>query len=105
MRHLVGSETLVRQRKRKEEDGRRFDSATYHKHKHTTTMDKDPYQQIHHATDKHLAELLRGIIAMKDASGRCYFQNPHEAIEIVNEAARRLENYQPREIFNHEAFE
>ena len=68
-------------------------------------MDKDPYQHIHHATDKHLAELLRGIIAMKDANGLCYFQKPQEAIEIVGEAARRLENYQPREIFNHEAFE
>ena len=69
------------------------------------TMDKDPYQHIHQATDKRLAELLRGIIAMKDASGRCYFQKPQEAIEIVCEAACRLENYQPREIFNHEAFE
>ena len=24
---------------------------------------------------------------------------------IIDEAARRLENYQPRETFNHEAFE
>ena len=83
----------------------RFDSAPDHQHQHTTTMDKDPYQHIHHATDKHLAELLRGIIAMKDANGLCYFQKPQEAIEIVGEVARRLENYQPRETFNHEAFE
>jgi hypothetical protein len=30
VRHLGGSETLVRPRKRKEEDSRRFDSATSH---------------------------------------------------------------------------
>lgn len=68
-------------------------------------MEKDPHQHIHQATDKRLAEMLRSIICLRDASGRCYFQNPHEAIEIVNEAAIRLENYQPRETFNHESFE
>ena len=67
-------------------------------------MEKDQHQHIHQATDKRLAEMLRSIICLRDASGRYYFQNPHEAIEIVNEAARRLENYQPRETFNHEAF-
>ena len=68
-------------------------------------MSNNPNQHILQATDKRLAEMLRSIICLRDASGRCYFQNPHEAIEIVNEAARRLENYQPRETFNHEAFE
>lgn len=68
-------------------------------------MEKDPHQHIHKATDKRLAEMLRSIICLRDASGRCYFQNQHEAIEIVNEAAIRLENYQPRETFNHESFE
>lgn len=47
-------------------------------------------EHIAHATNERLAEMLQSLICMKDASGRCYFQNPNEAIEIVDEAARRL---------------
>ncbi len=85
---------------------RRFESAPVHmENKHKTTISTNPNQHITTVTNKRLAEMLRSIICLRDTSGRYYFQNPHEAIEIVNEASRRLENYQPREIFNHEAFE
>lgn len=62
------------------------------------------FDQITNATNVQLAEMLQSLICMRDASGRCYFQNPQEAIEIVQECARRL-RIKPRETFNHEAFE
>lgn len=74
-------------------------------------MDKDPYQYIHQATDKHLAEMIRTHNAWRrgdppyDEPGAIYPFTASEVGVILDEAARRLENYQQREIFNHEAFE
>lgn len=62
------------------------------------------FDHITNASNVELAEMLQSIIAMRDTSGRCYFQNPQEAIEIVQECARRL-RINSIETFNHEAFE
>lgn len=62
-------------------------------------MDKDTYAHIHQATDKRLAEMVTFVTDHYSSV------MTHEENETLREAARRLENYQPREIFNHEAFE
>lgn len=73
---------------------------------------KDKFEHIHHATDKRLAEMIRTHNAWR--RGDPPYDEPGEAIYpftgeevgvILDEAARRLENYQPREIFNHEQFD
>lgn len=64
-------------------------------------------QHITTATDKRLAEMLKEFNHWR----RIYDEGmpmPFSAEElgvILDEAARRLENYQPHETFNHEAFE
>ena len=70
-------------------------------------MSKNQYTHITSATDKSLAEMLRNFNHWR----RGYevgMPMPFSAEElgvIIDEAALRLENHQPRDIFNHEAFE
>ena len=70
-------------------------------------MSNNLNQHITTATDKRLAEMLKEFNHWR----RTYDEGmpmpfTHEELgTILDEAARRLENYQPRETFNHEAFE
>ena len=69
-------------------------------------MEKDPHQHIHQATDKRLAEMLKKFNCWR-RDYQVGMPMPFSAEElgvILDEAARRLENYQPRETFNHEQF-
>lgn len=70
-------------------------------------MSNNPNQHILQATDKRLAEMLRQLNQWRRSyeSGMPMPFTAEELGVILDEAARRLENYQPREIFNHEAFE
>lgn len=70
-------------------------------------MSNNPNQHITTATDKRLAEMLRQFNCWR-RDYQVGMPMPFSAEElgiILDEAARRLENYQPRETFNHEAFE
>ena len=70
-------------------------------------MSNDPNQHILQATDKRLAEMLRQLNQWRRGyeDGIPMPFSVKELGIIIDEAARRLENYQPRETFNHEAFE
>jgi hypothetical protein len=70
-------------------------------------MSNNPNQHILQATDKRLAEMLRQLNQWRRSyeSGMPMPFTAEELGVIIDEAARRLESYQPRETFNHEAFE
>ena len=70
-------------------------------------MSNNPNQHILQATDKRLAEMLRQLNQWRRSyeSGMPMPFTAEELGVIIDEAARRLENYQQRETFNHEAFE
>lgn len=70
-------------------------------------MSNNPYQHITTATDKKLAEMLKQFNHWRRGyeDGMPMPFSVKELGIIIDEAARRLENYQPRETFNHEAFE
>ena len=74
-------------------------------------MSNNPYQHITTATNKRLAEMIRVHNMWRrgeppyDEPGAIHPFTAQELGIILDEAARRLENYQPRETFNHEAFE
>ena len=74
-------------------------------------MSNNPNQHITMATNKRLAEMIRVHNMWRrgdppyDEPGAIYPFTAQEVCVILDEAARRLENYQPRETFNHEAFE
>jgi hypothetical protein len=74
-------------------------------------MSNNPNQHILQATDKRLAEMIRQFNQWFNQWRRSYeigIPMPFTAEEleiILDEAARRLDSYQHRETFNHEAFE
>lgn len=59
---------------------------------------KDNYEHIHQATDKRLAEMITFV------ADKYSLKITNDENETLREAARRLESYQPREIFNSEQF-